>query len=192
MKLNHLIIIGALCGALLLPSSASSWGVVGLSAGGGQEADYVVATAEIRCSDFSTGTPEFRVGVYNATTGAIIGTVSETKDWVDSSKVILSFNGTKPDIEGLETVKIAIQCNQGKTGWLADTESWSLVYDSDAWSGGIVTSLPTGTDVDQGRPCIVLKNAGGQVLAGITTCTGDGAPPNWETTSWATYTVNSL
>lgn len=35
MKLNHLIIIGALCGALLLPSSASSWGVVGLSAGAG-------------------------------------------------------------------------------------------------------------------------------------------------------------
>lgn len=38
MKLNHLIIIGALCGALLIPSSASSWGVVGLGgtgAGGG-------------------------------------------------------------------------------------------------------------------------------------------------------------
>ena len=35
MNLNHLIIIGALCGALLLPSSASSWGFVGLSAGGG-------------------------------------------------------------------------------------------------------------------------------------------------------------
>lgn len=38
MKLNHLIIIGALCGALLLPSSASSWGVIGLSGTGDPDA----------------------------------------------------------------------------------------------------------------------------------------------------------
>lgn len=41
MKLNHLIIIGALCGALLIPTSAQTWGVMTVGGSGGGD-DHIV------------------------------------------------------------------------------------------------------------------------------------------------------
>lgn len=55
--IKHLVIIGLLCGALLLPSSASSWGVVGLGtgAGGGGAVVSHIADAEDDANSTAAG-----------------------------------------------------------------------------------------------------------------------------------------
>lgn len=81
MKLNHLIIIGALCGALLLPSSASSWGVVGLSAGsGGGGCDSACDPAS---NEVGRRTEDFGVGTFNAGTTCAAKYVPDCDGYLD-------------------------------------------------------------------------------------------------------------
>ena len=107
MKLNHLIIIGALCGALLLPSSASSWGVVGLSAGAGGGASCETALWT------NTGTPSGDFDINDADAACYAGQVFEDTENRTICKVVVYVSWKAGDLTDKTFRGYMIDINDG-------------------------------------------------------------------------------